>query len=83
MVVLVIFVRVLSVVRVQLASVVFAAKSIWLLQTHVTPIHVKTVVHAKLPVSISSDAFAQLVSMEFVVNNVFATRIHAYTEVFV
>lgn len=78
MVVLAFSVKVHSVAHVQLASVVLAVKSIWLLLTHATLINVKTVAHAKLLVQTFSDVFAQLVSLVFNVNNTSVILTHVY-----
>ena len=81
MVLLAIFVMVHSVARVPLASAVSAVKSTWLLPTHVTTTHVKTVVPVKSLQRTSSDAFARLDSTVSDVNNVFVNLIHACTVV--
>lgn len=81
MVVHVIFVKVHSVVHVQLVSAVSAVKLTWLLQTHVTQTNVSMVVHAKLLDSTPINAPAQLVSTVLDAKSVFANQTHVYTVV--
>ena len=75
------FVKVLSAARALLDSAVSAVKSIWLRRTHVTTTLAKTKARAKLLRSTSSDAFAQLVSLVFDVNNVSVIPTHVCTVV--